>query len=140
AVVQKEGGFGLINRAGKLLTTQAFTALGDIFYDDIMSAEIGKKWGFIDKTGKLIVPAIYDEVVHFSAGLAIVRKAGKTGYIDKTGKLVIPLMYLETTPFNDRGTAEVSIGQKPAAPPAKGGQSTPPERKWGIIDKSNNKI
>src|SRR6185312_7596972 len=81
-----------------------------------------------------------DEVVHFSAGLAIVRKAGKTGYIDKTGKLVIPLMYLETTPFNDRGTAEVSIGQKPAAPPAKGGQSTPPERKWGIIDKSNNKI
>src|ERR1019366_5209202 len=64
AVVQKEGGFGLINRAGKLLTTQAFTALGDNFFEDMMSAEFGKKWGYIDKTGKMVIPAAYDEAAH----------------------------------------------------------------------------
>ena len=143
--MQKEGGYGLINRAGKLLTTQAFAALGDNFYDDIMSAQFGKKWGFIDKTGKLIIAAEYDEVVHFTSGLAMVRKGGRTGYIDKSGKLAIPLAYLEATPFNEKGFAAVSIGSKPvAAPPAQKGKPAPPtgpgERKWGIIDRQNNKI
>src|SRR5690606_31841971 len=32
------------------------------------------KWGFIDNTGKVVIPIIYDEVDIFSEGLAKVRK------------------------------------------------------------------
>ena len=32
------------------------------------------KWGFIDKNGILVIPAIYDKVYFFSEGLAFVKK------------------------------------------------------------------
>ena len=55
------------------------------------------KMGFIDKTGKEVVPLIYDYVDQFSEGLALVsvdtKKAPKVGFIDVTGKVVIPLKF-----------------------------------------------
>jgi len=59
------------------------------------------KYGFIDKTGKLIIPLIYDSAKSFSEGLALVKKDGKYGYIDKTGKVVIPLIYDDAQVFSD---------------------------------------
>ena len=47
------------------------------------------RWGFIDKTGKLVIPFKYDECRSFSEGLAAVRLNDKWGYVDKTGKEVI---------------------------------------------------
>ncbi|MDR0325079.1 MAG: WG repeat-containing protein [Oscillospiraceae bacterium] len=62
---------------------------------------LGGKWGFIDKTGKEIIPLIYDEVSYFSDGLARVRIIGEgTGFIDRTGKLVIPLIYSHASVFS----------------------------------------
>ncbi|MBK7505883.1 MAG: WG repeat-containing protein [Bacteroidetes bacterium] len=48
------------------------------------------KFGFLDNSGKEVIPLIYDDAFRFSEGLAIVEKNGKSGYIDKTGKEVIP--------------------------------------------------
>jgi hypothetical protein len=47
------------------------------------------KWGFMDMTGKLVVPALYDEVGQFSEHKATVNKAGLWGYIDTLGKIII---------------------------------------------------
>lgn len=50
------------------------------------------KWGFIDDTGTLVIPCIYDHVGNFSEGLAYAIILGsKTGYIDKEGAMVIEL-------------------------------------------------
>jgi hypothetical protein len=46
----------------------------------------GGKWGFIDKTGKEVIPPVYDYVGAFYEGLARVEKNRKCGFIDKTGK------------------------------------------------------
>jgi len=51
------------------------------------------KIGFIDKTGKLVIPCIYDRVNDFCDGLCGVVKDGKCGYIDRGGNTVIPLIY-----------------------------------------------
>jgi len=55
------------------------------------------KKGFIDKTGKEIIPFIYDITSEFSEGVACVGKKGEIGYkfgfIDKTGKEIIPCIY-----------------------------------------------
>ena len=44
------------------------------------------KWGFIDKTGKIIINPQFDEVDFFSEGLCAVKIGNKWGYIDKKGK------------------------------------------------------
>lgn len=53
----------------------------------------GQKAGYIDKTGKVVIPAEYGTTGEFSEGLAAVEKDGKFGVIDKTGKTVIPFQY-----------------------------------------------
>ena len=60
-----------------------------------------KKFGFIDKTGKVVIPPIYDLAWHFSEGLAGVEKNGKRGFVDKTGKVVIPLIYDSAYSFSE---------------------------------------
>jgi len=60
------------------------------------------KYGFIDTTGKEVIPLKFDEAMSFQDGMAAVyqyqgRAGGytysKLGYIDKTGKQVIPYKY-----------------------------------------------
>ena len=52
------------------------------------------KVGFIDKTGALVIPCIYESTGSFSSdGLTYAKMDGKWGYIDKAGKTVIPFEY-----------------------------------------------
>ena len=67
-----------------------------------------KKCGYIDKTGRLIIPFKFDGADNFSEGLAAVRIKEKTGYIDATGKFVISPPSLSGFPFSD-GMALVVI-------------------------------
>ena len=54
----------------------------------------GLWYGYIDKTGKEVVPCIYADFGSFKEGYAYVKNEdGGVGYIDKTGKEVIPLHY-----------------------------------------------
>jgi len=43
-------------------------------------------WGFIDTTGKIVIPAKYKTVHGFAGGINEVAKDGDWGYIDNTGK------------------------------------------------------
>lgn len=51
------------------------------------------KWGFVDKTGQVVVPLQYDNAWGFRGGLSVVVSNDKRGFIDKTGKVVVPLQY-----------------------------------------------
>ena len=53
----------------------------------------GGKYGYIDKTGRLVVPFEYDNTEFFSESLAAVQKNGKWGFINRAGRLVVPLEY-----------------------------------------------
>jgi hypothetical protein len=57
---------------------------------DLWPVKKDNKWGYIDKTGRLIIPFQFDTADYFSEGLAAVGIGEKTGYIDKTGKFVVP--------------------------------------------------
>jgi len=47
------------------------------------------KWGFIDKTGKIVIKPQFDEQYGFSEGLGRVVENGLWGFIDRQGKFVI---------------------------------------------------
>ena len=53
--------------------------------------KINGKYGFINKKGKLVVNAIYDNAFSYENGLAYVAKGSNAYFIDKTGKKVIKI-------------------------------------------------
>ncbi|MDW7694411.1 WG repeat-containing protein [Flammeovirgaceae bacterium SG7u.111] len=53
----------------------------------------GGRWGFMDKYGKLVIPADYDFAHDFVNQQAIVEKDGKWGVIDSDNNVVIDFQY-----------------------------------------------
>ncbi|MGB3007295.1 MAG: WG repeat-containing protein, partial [Chitinophagaceae bacterium] len=86
-------------------------------------AALGKdnKWGFIDTTGKIVVPFIYEESKDFRDGFAAVKKDGKWGFINTLGDVVIPFYYGDARYFSE-GYAAVASAR---------------EGEWGFIDITN---
>ncbi len=83
------------------------TVWGD-FVDGLSRWKVGKKYGFIDRSGKLVIAPRFDLTFHFSGGLAAIQVGEKWGYIDKTGKIVIPLRALAHVEDFHHGLAFVS--------------------------------
>ena len=70
------------------------------------------KWGYINKRGRLVIEAIYDECKNFNDGLAVARKKDKWGYIDKSGRIAIPLQFQEVYDFSDSMAVVKHYGKK----------------------------
>ena len=79
-----------INLAGRGYT--GFTGLFMNGYAWVRNAST-KLVGFIDRTGREVIPCVYDEVLSFCDGLAGVQKNGKVGYINTNNEIVIPIEY-----------------------------------------------
>lgn len=60
----------------------------------------GIKYGYVDKNGKQIVKAKYDNALAFENDLARVGNAGKYGFINEQGKEVIPLKFKSASSFS----------------------------------------
>jgi hypothetical protein len=72
-----------------------------------------QKWGYIDRTGAIVVPPTYDAAGSFSEGLGAVSVGGKYGFIDVTGAVVIEPHFDHATAFSD-GLAAVTVGTREA--------------------------
>ena len=70
------------------------------------------KWGFIDKTGKLVIPCLWKKALFFSEGLVGVQDDNeKWGFIDKTGKVVLPFEWSNVQWFkNGRVRVQTVLG------------------------------
>ncbi len=80
------------------------------------------KWGFIDKTGKIVIKPKFDNAKLFSEGLAAILIVDKWGYIDRMGKIVFKPKFDEGRNFSE-GMACVKIAGK-----------------WGYINKTGRII
>lgn len=71
-----------------------------------------KKWGFIDRHGKEVVPCVWRSVGMFSEGRAAVQDdKHKCGYVSMNGRLAIPCEWDEAWPFHE-GLAKVQKEKK----------------------------
>lgn len=73
-----------------------------------------KKYGYVDKTGKVVIPFEHDyRAGNFYDGLAVTYDATNAyyGYMDKTGKVVIPCQYANARHFVN-GFAVVQLGNR----------------------------
>lgn len=84
---------------------------------DLFAACFGDRWGFVNREGKLVIPAVFDTAEQFSEGLACVSEVGRYGYIDLNGQYVIHPQYSRARTFSE-GRAAVVFSTK-----------------WGFIDR-----
>jgi hypothetical protein len=83
------------------------------FYDGLASVDKNGKSGFVDTSGNIVVPLIYDEVSNFINGFALVRSGELWGMIDATGNVVIPIEYETLRDFSDGvALAKIPYGEK----------------------------
>ncbi|MBQ8472679.1 MAG: WG repeat-containing protein [Bacilli bacterium] len=78
--------------------------------------------GYVDKTGKLVIPRNYQKGYAFSENLACVKEDGVFGFIDKTGVYQILPIY--------EGANSFSFGLAPVKK----------DSKWGYINKYGEEI
>jgi hypothetical protein len=67
-----------------------------------------RKWGYVDKTGAMIIPLQFDSASLFKEGLAVVSIGDKYGYIDTSGKFAINPQFDFANDFED-GIASVGV-------------------------------
>ncbi|MCF3944942.1 WG repeat-containing protein [Oceanobacillus alkalisoli] len=98
----KHGKVCIINTAGKIVIEPEIE-VDTIYYPSNGLCQVGRdgKYGYIDETGKLVIPLKYKKVFPFSEnGLAFVlRENGLGGYIDKHDNFVIHPIYESGSTF-----------------------------------------
>jgi len=71
------------------------------------------RYGYIDKTGKVVIQPQFENTMGFNEGLAATKLGGKYGYIDVKGNWIIKPQFDFTYMFSD-GLAMVEINKKSA--------------------------
>ncbi|MGN0178504.1 MAG: WG repeat-containing protein, partial [Monoglobaceae bacterium] len=94
----------------------------DDFKGGYAKVSLNGKYGFINKSGQVIIPFEYDDAGFFSEGLVWVKKDGHYGYIDNTNNYVIPPEYSDAQNFSQGLAAVCKDG------------------KYGYIDRSGNTV
>jgi WG containing repeat len=131
--------YAFIDRQGKILfeNPKTFTVTDySAFSEGLAPVQINERWGFINQSGKLVIPAKFIGLPRnsrFSAGLAPVVSNAEVnsnnfrhGYIDRTGKFMIPAKFADARPFSE-GLAAVKVNN--------GDQSL-----WGYIDQTGQYV
>ena len=102
-VVEKDGKFGLMDKAGKMVLPYKFQALGK-YSEGLLPAKKDSLFGFIDLTGNWVIKPAYKSAEAFHHGLAAVSKGPfleeKWGFINRQGKIIIPLTIYANYSFN----------------------------------------
>jgi hypothetical protein len=128
AWASQNGKWGLINKEGKFIVPPTYQVIKDIFdpfnfwmseYDyisgiihqkkdnpgDLAWIRQNGKWGLVNKSGKTLTPAVYDEVKDVNEGYTWVKKDALWGLLDSTGTYLIkpnernPLIYATNATF-----------------------------------------
>lgn len=91
----------------------------------LFRVERGRKWGYIDKAGRVRIAPRFDGAGSFKEGLTLVAVGNKWGYIDESGNFAISPQFESASSFSETLAAAKVRG--------KGG-------KWGYIDKGGKFI
>ena len=126
--------YALFDSAGKRLTEFEYEYIGlanwrekwwDYLETDETEPLLAKKdgkYGFIDNTGKIVIPCEYEAAFGGTEGIFACSKNGKWGHIDSEGKITTPFLYDDAEAFGD-GLANVNK-----------------DGKWGYVDTRGNLV
>ncbi|MDQ8005449.1 MAG: WG repeat-containing protein [Pedobacter sp.] len=102
-----------IDKTGKPLYLEKYEVVFE-FFEGLAAAKKNEAWGYIDKTGKTIIPFNFDDAGNFKYGKAIVGLGGaekKFGVINKQGKILVPITS-NSKPYFSEGLAFIDDAKK----------------------------
>jgi hypothetical protein len=109
--LNKSIGWGAITRDGQTLIGEKYRHIG-AFSDGLAAVtSLDGKGGYLNTSGKVVIPLEYDNALDFHQGLAAVCKNDRWGFIDTKGNIAIPLIFDSVKRFSE-GLAGVRLGAK----------------------------
>ncbi|KAK3582429.1 hypothetical protein CHS0354_023975 [Potamilus streckersoni] len=134
AAMYYEGKKGFINEKGLPVIKSLYQDVGKfsegLAWVSSKESEYSQKVGYIDATGKMVIPQKYLSATDFKNGRAIVReKKGYvtfTGVIDKSGKIIIPVDFPAIREFHNGVAAFRKYDRENAL--------------WGFMDENGKQI
>ncbi len=122
AIHDKESkAFYFINLKGEKLTTQlkGIDGVEEGFSNGLAAVKTGDKWGYLDTSGKLAIPAKYDDATVFDGGYAVAKSGNKYVVLNARG---------EESPVEGSGILEVKHFSEKRAP------FRATDKKFGFVD------
>src|SRR5215204_5718034 len=107
------------------------------------------RWGYADRSGRVVIPAQFDAALPFTNGLARVgvvneelpeieaRPNIKWGYIDERGRVMVELRYAVLHDFSEGLVAAAVLD---AERPERPGRGERRNLKWGYLARSGNEV
>jgi len=107
---QDSAGQGAVQESGGEYTvlvgaTMRFEDVGE-FSNGLAPVSVGGKWGFIDRSGKIMIAPSYEDALSFSGHLAAVKQGDYWGYLALTNKFGIEPQFTQAKTFQN-GSAPV---------------------------------
>jgi len=87
-----------------IIATLIFAGIESVSNKDFVLKPIQNqngKWGYVNESGRCMIPPVFDEAYNFCDNLARVKTCGKYGYINKNGKYVISAKFINARDFSD---------------------------------------
>ncbi len=99
----------LMDHEGKKVGAQTFDDIClPASNDQPIAVLSGKKWGFVDQEGKMVIEAKYDKAKSFCHDLAPIEKNERWGFIDLQEQLIVENKYDDADVFSTDGSAPVA--------------------------------
>ena len=76
------------------------------YHEGLAAVQLGERYGYIDRSGRVMIPPRFQFAQIFSEGLARVKVDDRSGYIDRDGQIVISPRFHKAFKFSD-GLARV---------------------------------
>lgn len=108
-LLKNDGLYAIADTDGRLRTDYAFEEVKTHIAGGLAPAKAAHRWGFIDASGRFVIPNDFEKVGAFSLGLAPASRNGRFSYIDQSGSDVIPNRFDEAYNFFPDGIATVRL-------------------------------
>jgi hypothetical protein len=122
---QRMGKWGFVTLDGKVAVDFKFDGFQP-FSEGLAAVQVGERWGFIDRRGRLVIPAEFEAgwatppggapggppVGAFREGLAAVYKDGSWRFIDKNGRAAVPGQFAKVSNYGFRNGVVDVCGKK----------------------------
>ena len=82
--------------------SKKFDPLEETVGSKFFPVRVEEKYGYIDKTGQLVIEPQYEDASFFRYGRALVKdENGKNGFIDRSGRVFIPCVFARAWSFGE---------------------------------------